>query len=397
MIKKLTISLFVGATIVVSSAATIHAQDAAAPEAPMDTTNQVPADQIYVIPGGQTSNAAILGGGVIPHKMVNLIAQMPGDVKFIAGEEGDFFPAGTRLVVQDEAALMEKRKAAVAGYEMARAGLANAQVMYQREVLSPNTQANSMLGGAPSMFSMFGDPFREFSGEGDPDYERYSNLYGQRTAIESARRQIEQALAGINELDENIRNMSSIAPFDGVIVKKMIEVGDIAQPGMPPVVFADTSHMQIQVEVPARLLSNLHPNSIVEARLDSSEDIIPVRVARIFPMANQGGHTTTVKFDLPQGTDARPGMYAEVSIPDNGKQVQPMAIIPESAINWRGSLPAVFEVSPDRTMIKMRTVRLGRPAGDGMVSVISGVGIGDAILKDPLGSTRSGPYQSPAQ
>ncbi len=394
MIKKLTISLIVGVATILSSAAALHAQDAAAPEAPMDTASQVPEDQIYVIPGGQTSNTAILGGGVIPHKMVNLIAQMPGDVKFIAGEEGDFFPAGTRLVVQDEAALLEKRKAAVAAYEMARAGLSNAQVMYKREVLSPNTQANSMLGGAPSMFSMFSDPFREFSGEGDPDYERYSNIYGQRTAIESARRQIEQALAGINELDENIRNLSSIAPFDGVIVKKMVEVGDIAQPGMPLVVFADTSRMQIQVEVPARLLSNLHSNSVVEARLDGGSVTIPVRVARIFPMANQGGHTTTVKFDLPRGSDARPGMYAEIAIPDTSKKSNPMAVIPESAINWRGSLPAVFEVSPDRTMIRMRTVRLGRSSGDGLVTVISGVDIGDAILKEPLGSTRSGPYQS---
>jgi len=393
MIKKLTISLIVGVTTVLSSAAALHAQDGATPEAPMDTASQVPEDQIYVIPGGQNSSTAILGGGVIPHKMVNLIAQMPGDVKFIAGEEGDFFPAGTRLVVQDEAALLEKRKAAVAGYEMARAGLSNAQVMYQREVLSPNTQANSMLGGAPSMFSMFSDPFREFSGEGDPDYERYSNIYGQRTAIESARRQVEQALAGINELDENIRNLSSIAPFDGVIVKKMVEVGDIAQPGMPLVVFADTSQMQIQVEVPARLLSNLRANSVVEARLDSGSDTIPVRVARIFPMANQGGHTTTVKFDLPRGVDARPGMYAEVAIPDTSKQSHPLAVIPESAINWRGSLPAVFEVSPDRTMVRMRTVRLGRASGDGLVTVISGVDIGDAILKEPLGSTRSGPYQ----
>ena len=398
MLKQLTISLVIGAATALSSIAALHAQEqASAAETSMDTISQVPEDQIYVVPAGKTSRTAVLGGGVIPHKMVNLLAQMPGDVKFIAGEEGDFFPAGTRLVVQDEAALLEKRKAAVAAYEMARAGLSNAQVMYQRELLSPNTQANSMLGGAPSMFSMFSDPFREFSGEGDPDYERFSNLYGQRTQMESARRQIEQALAGINELDENLRNLSSVAPFDGVIVKKMVEVGDIAQPGMPLVVFADTSRMQIQVEVPARLLPNLQTNSIVQARLDHGEQVIPVKVSRIFPMANQGGHTTTVKFDLPPDTGARPGMYAEVSIPEKRKQSRPMAVIPESAINWRGSLPAVFEVSADRTMLRMRTVRLGRPVAEGMISVISGIEVGDAILREPLGSTRSGPYEPPVE
>lgn len=409
MPRKLIISLLVGTTTFLSSAAIIASDSASAPADAANSDSvvadvlehepvaQVPEDEIFKVTTGQTSSAAILGGTVIPYKMVNLIAQMPGDVKYIAGEEGDSFPAGTRLVIQDEAALLEKRKAAVAAYESARAGLANAQVMYRRELLNPNTQANSMLGGAPSMFSMFSDPFREFSGEGDPDYERYSNLYGQSTQMQTARNQIEQALAGINELDENIRNLSSIAPFDGVIVKKMVEVGDVAQPGMPLVVFADTSLMQIQVEVPARLVGNLRENTFVRARLDGSNQVIQARVARIFPMANQGGHTTTVKFDLPPSSGARPGMYAEVSIPDPSSNSRPRVVIPESAINWRGSLPAVFQVSQDRTQIRMRTLRLGKPVGNGMVSVISGVNVGDMILKEPLASTRSGPYQSPVE
>lgn len=394
MFKNLFMSLVVGVVTFLSSA-TLFATESENIAA--DSLNLVPEDQIYTIPGSTTSNAAILGGTVMPHKMVNLIAQMPGDVKYIAGEEGDSFAAGTRLVVLDEAALLEKRKAAVAGYNSARAGLANAQVQYQRELRSPNTQANSMLGGAPSMFSMFSDPFRDFSGEGDPDYERYSNVYGQSVMMQTARNQIEQALAGINELDENIRNLSSVAPFKGVIVKKMVEVGDIVQPGMPLVVFADTSKMQIQVEVPARLVSNLRANSIINARLDRSSKTIKAKVARIFPMANQGGHTTTVKFELPPNSGARAGMYAEVSIPELSKKARPLALIPQSAINWRGSLPAVFEVSPDRTTLKMRTLRLGKPTGSGLVSVISGIGIGDSILKAPLASTRSGPYQVPIE
>ena len=115
------------------------------------------------------------------------------------------------------------------------------------------------------MFSMFSDPMREFSGQGDPDYERYSSMYGQGVQIQTAKDQIEQARAGIAELDANIENLQSITPFKGIIVKKMVEVGDIVQPGMPLVVFADTSIMQIQVEVPARLLSNLTKNSVVSA------------------------------------------------------------------------------------------------------------------------------------
>ncbi|MBC8210673.1 MAG: efflux RND transporter periplasmic adaptor subunit [Gammaproteobacteria bacterium] len=393
MFKKLYISSLVGlvTTFFSISAFALESEGGANP-----LPSLVPEQLTYTVKANSTSNATILGGTVMPLKMVNLIAQMPGEVKKIAGEEGDRFSTGTRLVGLDTSALMEKRRAAVAGFNSAKAGLANAQVQYQREALSPNAMSNSMLGGAPAMFSMFNDPIRSISGQGDPDFERHSNMFGQGVQIQTARDQIEQALAGISEIDANLENTLSIAPFDGVIVKKMIEVGDIVQPGMPLVVFADTSVMLIQVEVPARLVSNLDPNSVINARLDRSEQLIPVKVSRIFPMASSGGHTTTVKFELPIGVDARAGMYAEVMIPTARNEAAPLAMIPKSSINWRGSLPAVFLVSQDRTLIKMRTLRLGGSSGN-MVTVLSGISIGDKILKNPLASTRSGPYTDSAQ
>ena len=89
----------------------------------------------------------------------------------------------------------------------------------------------------------------------------------------------------MKELDANLVNSRSIAPFDGKILQKMAEVGDIIQPGMPIIVFADTSRLQIQVEVPNRILGQLSVGQKLSARLDNSDSNIEVRVARIFPMA----------------------------------------------------------------------------------------------------------------
>lgn len=392
MFKNLTISSLVGVVTTLFTMSTFSAESETA--GPL-LANLVPDNEIYTVSANSTSSSAILGGTVLPIKMVNLIAQMPGEVKFIAGQEGDSFDMGTTLVGLDRSTLLQKRKAAVAGLRSAQAGLSNAQVQYKREAESPNAMGNSMLGGVPSMFSMFSDPMREFSGQGDPDYERYSSMYGQNVQISTARDQIDQARAGIAELDANLENLMSVAPYKGVIVKKMVEVGDIVQPGMPLVVFADTSIMQIQVEVPARLISNLNENSVVSARLDRGSTLIPAKVSRIFPMANQGGHTTTVKFELPIGTNAKAGMYAEIMVPTNGNAAKPLAVIPESAISWRGSLPAVFAISADKTRLKMRTLRLGSSSGKGMISILSGLSIGDKILKQPLASTRTGSYMAP--
>ncbi len=397
--NRLTVVLYTGivAGLFLSAAQALEVPEAEA-SITINTSNLVPDDQIHVIVGDHAGNAAVLGGSVIPHKMVNLLAQWKGEVKFIAGEEGDAFKTGDKIVALDDDILQAKRQAAIAGLRSAEAGVRNAHMQYERERLSPNSQSNSMLGGAPSMFSMFNDPIRSMSGQGDPDFERHSSMYGMGIQIQTANDQVAQAKAGLAELDKNIANATVVAPFDGVIIKKMIQVGDTINPGMPLLVFADTSKMQVQVQVPTRLIRSINKGDTVMARLDRGSEPVPAVVSRIFPMASMSGHTTTVKFDLPAEVKAHAGMYAEIIIKSkNDQQSDKRPIIPESAITWRGSLPAVFKVSEDKATLKMRTIRLGSSKDGGGILVLSGLEIGDSILKSPLASTRSGPYKPRAE
>ncbi|MEN8212999.1 MAG: efflux RND transporter periplasmic adaptor subunit [Pseudomonadota bacterium] len=400
MKNRLAIILFIGIAVLLLSAVqafdappALNATVPGAPPAP-PAPPEIPADMIHVVTSDYAGSAAVLGGTVIPYKMVNLLAQWKGEVKTIAGQEGDAFKKGARIVALDDDILQAKRRAAVAGLRSAQAGVGNALIQLERERRSPHTQSNSMLGGAPAMFTMFSDPMRSFSGKGSPRFERHSNLYGQGVMLQTARDQVDQAMAGLAELDKNIADAVTVAPFDGVIVKKMVQVGDTVNPGMPLLVYADTRLMQIQVEVPTRLIGSIREGDTVMARLDHHDNPVTAVVSQVFPMANMGGHTTTVKFDLPADIQAHAGMYAEIIIENkNDQAANKRPMIPESAIIWRGSLPAVFKISEDQTRLKMRTIRLGGDRGDGRVIVLSGLSVGDRILKAPLASTRSGPYR----
>ena len=350
---------------------------------------QQPAHEFVTVESSTIGGNIVLGGSVQPLKTVNLSAQMPGDVKFIAGQEGDKFRKGDVLVQLDTAALMAKRKQAESQLASAQAGYSNAVMQYQREWASPNAQSNAMMGGAPSMFSMFSDPFRGFTGEGEPYLERRTNLHQYEVQVHTARNQVSQAMAAIRELDENLINAVSYAPFDGVILKKMVEQGDIVQPGMPLVSFADVTKLEIRVEVPTNLLFSLREGMQIEARIDGSDQLIPVTVSRIYPSADIGGHTTTVEFIIHDSSKARSGMYAEVMIPDPSKSSASTPMVPESAILWRGSLPAVYKLD-EAGELKLRIIRIGERTGQGQVAVISGIRAGDKILARPGAGTRSG-------
>lgn len=337
------------------------------------------------------SGQAVIGGTVVPYKEVMLTAQLPGRVEFVAGEEGDSFDAGALLVALDDDELRARRQAALAQMQNAEAAMRNAQMQFSREIYSPQSRnVGRMPGmGVPSMFdTMVTRNFGQFMGMGDPTVDRQADLYSRGTGIDQANAAMLQARSQLEELDAKIRDARSIAPFDGVIMSKEVEVGDTVQPGQPLVVFAHTRFLRIQADIPARLVSQLSLGMLVKAVLDVGPTEAQARVAQIYPMASAQQHTVTVKFDLPEGVPGGPGMYAEVFIPDQRVGQQPQVLIPRTAVLTGRSLPRVLVVN-DQGRSSMRVIRLGSLQGDKYI-VLSGLSPGDRVVDSPPAGATSG-------
>ncbi|MBF0094739.1 MAG: efflux RND transporter periplasmic adaptor subunit [Alphaproteobacteria bacterium] len=347
--------------------------------------------QTAVITAAQVGHTSVVGGTVIPYKEVNLAAQIPGQVTFIAGSEGDSFEGGAILVQIDDSQIQAQRRAALADISNAEAAVRNAQVQYSRELWSPRSNSpNTMPGmGAPGMFDQFFTRnASNFMGRSDTGLERQADLYAQGSGVNQAESKLLQAHAQLEALDAKLRDAQLAAPFDGMIVKKLVETGDTVQPGTPLLQFAHTTYLRIRADVPVRLVAGLEKGMMVPARLDAGGVEVKARVAQIYPMADQTRHTVTVKFDLPKGIPGGPGMYAEVQIPDPGESSQDLPAIPQASIVWRGSLPNVFVLHEGAP--SLRVVRIGSPVGDGRVSILSGVKTGEQVIVNPPAGLVSG-------
>ena len=344
---------------------------------------QVQADNVITVGVAPHGGYVILGGSVIPLKEVTLAAQMPGRVINIAGEEGDKFKAGTELVKINDDDLQAKKQAAEAQLSSSQNAMQNAQVQYNRELWNPRVyNPRPMAGmGMPSMFDGFFDDndFMPGSSGGNKSIERHADLVTQGTQVASARSRITEAESGLRAINAKLRDTEAIAPFDGIIMKKMVEIGDTVQPGQPLIIFSYSKFLRIKVEVPARLMPGLTKGMVVPARLDVGNTQINARVAQIAPIADNKQHTVTVKFDLPEGVPGGAGMYAEVMIPDVNSPTQALPVIPKSAISKRGSLPSV-KVLDENNVPKMRLIRTGIEIGNNMVVVLSGLKPGERIL-----------------
>lgn len=334
--------------------------------------------------------SATVGGTVVPFKEVTVTAQVPGRVTFLAGAEGHHASEGEVLVQIDDDDLLAKRRAAVSQIQQAEAALRNAHMQYSRELYAPRADSvTSMPGmGLPSTFDQFFTrPFSNFIGQSNTGLERQADLYAQGAGVDQAQSALAQAQANLESIDATLKDFQALASFDGVIMAKHVEVGDTVQPGMPLVTYAYVDYLRIEADVPVRLAAGLSDGMLVPARLDAGGRV-EVRVAQIYPLADPNRHTVTVKFDLPLGTSGGPGMYAEVTVPDNSVPTQTQTSIPTEALVWRGSLPAVFVLQDGEP--SLRIVRVGYPLPNGWITVVSGLSGGEAVILNPPASLVSG-------
>jgi len=374
----------VGVAILITATATTVDGQTATASAPQAALSAVP------VMTSQVGGSATVGGTVVPFKELTILAQVPGRVTFIAGAEGYRAKKGDVLVQIDDENLAAKRRAAVSQVYQADAALRNSYMQYSRELYSP--RVNSITGfpgmGIPATFDQFFTRgFSSMAGQSNPGLERQSDLYAQGVGVDQAQNGLAAAQANLDAIDASLKDFQSVAAFDGVIVDKHVEVGDTVQPGMPLVTYAFVDYLRIEADVPVRLAAGLSEGMMVPARLDVGGKV-DARVAQIYPIADSARHTVTVKFDLPLGTKGGPGMYAEVTIPDASVPVQSETSVPESALIWRGSLPAVFVLKDGEP--ELRIVRVGYPLPDGAISVISGLQSGESVITNPPSSLVSG-------
>ncbi len=354
---------------------------AAAVGAPAQVRDTASCRNTFKVEVGTDRARVTLGGTVVPYKAVTLAAQLPGRVVHLAGQEGDAFDQGTLLAALDDKELRAQHQAAMSALRDAEVAMRTAGVQYSRELIAPNRSSPGQFGGMgmPALMDqMFTRPMGNAMGWGNTYVERGADLWQQGAQIEQARNAHVRAQAQLREIGAKFRDAKSIAPFDGVITNKLVEVGDTVQPGQPLLEFADIKYLQVQVEVPSRLVRGIREGMVVQARLDVGDRLVNARVAQVFPLADPERHTVRVKFDLPIAAPASPGMYAEVVIADVSAAVRQVLVIPRAAIVQRGSLPMV-KVLKDEGQTELRIVRLGEDVGGDYVTVLSGLQPGDEV------------------
>ena len=194
-----------------------------------------------------------------------------------------------------------------------------------------------------------------------------------RQEFDAATTRLRTADAALVEARTMLQYTEITAPFDGVVTRKIIEVGDLATPGKPLLEMENSSLLRFECQIPEALIDRVQMGAELPVAVDAAGVTLTGKVSEIAPSASAGSRTFLVKLDLPPAEKLRAGQFGRVSVP---VRERPAVLVAEGAVVRRGQIESVFVI--EEGMARLRLVKTGR-RHNGQVEIISGLSGGEKV------------------
>jgi multidrug resistance efflux pump len=187
--------------------------------------------------------------------------------------------------------------------------------------------------------------------------------------------QKEQAEAAIAEAKAMLSFTVIQAPFDGKVVRKMIDVGDMASPGQPLFYLETPSRPELHAALSESLIQYLETGEALEVRIDALNLTLEGKVREIVPQSDPGTRTVIVKVSLPAEKRLVNGLFGRLRIPYGQYDA---LVVPSKAVSEVGQLPLV-EVIDMNGYPQRRFVTVGERHED-LIEVLSGLAENEEVI-----------------
>ena len=358
--------------LLLSSCGSEPARRAAQPQAPPVAV------QVAAVTSQDWPTSYEATGTVRARTTATVSSKVMGYVQQVSVQVGDRVRQGQALITLDARDLdVNLRRAEAGGAEVQSAipELENATAAAKANLDLAQTTYNRMkeLAGKKSISNQEMD---EASARLKAAEANYEMMRSRRAQITSKAAVVEQEVraAGI------MRDYAKLAaPFNGVVITRTVEPGNLATPGAPLLTIEQDGLYRLEASVDESKLASVRVGQAVEAVIEADRKL-KARVSEIVPSVDAASRTYIVKLDLPATPNLRTGMFGRAIFPLG---VQKVVAVPLAALTERGQLQSVFVVEDG--VAHTRLVTTGRRTGNA-VEVLSGLTAGEKVaLPVPVG------------
>ena len=325
-----------------------------------------------------SGSAAVLNasGYVTARRRATVSAKMTGKVTEVHVEEGMAIREGQVLARLDDSLARRALALEDAQVESARAALAETEARLALAAVS--------LRRFTELVAM------EVSSQADLDAAKAErDALAARLALE--REQVKVAERGVAIRRQELEDTVVRAPFDGIVVSKDAQPGEMVSPisagggftrtGICTVV--DMASLEVEVDVSESYIQRVEPKQRVEATLDAYPDWrIPASVIAVIPTADRQKATVRVRIAF-EKLDPRilPDMGVKVAFlssePNGGGNPGPRLVVPRSALRRDGEKDVVFVLANGR--VERRAVKPGAVSGSD-VEIAGSLAAGERVV-----------------
>lgn len=328
---------------------------------------------------GGTQTLLNASGYVTPRRRATIAAKITGRVTGVFFDEGTRVHEGQLLATLDSSDAQRALDSAKADRDAAQAAIAdlevqlkNAQIQFHRtqELHNAGIQTQEALDNATMQVDSL------------------------KAKIALDKEQVIASNARIAVAQQALDNCIIRAPFEGIVVSKDAQVGEMVSPvsagggftrtGIATVV--DMKSNEIEVDVNESYIARVTPMQKVKATLDAYPDrVLDGKVRTVIPTADRQKATVKVRITFDKLEDfILPDMGVKVAFleeepaaKEKGKGPQAVAYIPKAAVRNDASHSFVWVVREGT--VERRAVSLGSDRGAD-VAVLAGVSPGDFLV-----------------
>ncbi len=344
--------------------------------------NQTPVVEVVTAEKPQAGGReAILNasGYVTPRRRATIAAKITGRVTGVFFDEGTHVHQGQLLATLDDADARRALDSAKADRNASQAAIADLQVQLHLAQIQLQRAQELRKAGVQSQEQL------------DTSSSAADSLSAK---IELAKEQVQAGDARIREAQQAVDNCVINAPYDGIVVSKDAQVGEMVSPisagggftrtGIATIV--DMNSNEIEVDVNENYIARVKDKQPVTAILDAYPNWeIPSHVRTVIPTADRQKATVKVRISFDK-LDPRilPDMGVKVTFledaPVKKKDASApvvAAVLPNEALHDENGKKIVFLVKNDR--LERRAVAVGNTQGT-QTEILSGLVAGDAVV-----------------
>ncbi len=318
----------------------------------------VPPENVTVVDSVTLRSGPAISGDLKAERSATIRAEVGGSVMSVNVEEGQAVRTGQILGTLDESVISEQVRSARSALVAAENGAAVARREAERT-------KRLLAGGAVA--------------------ERDVELADR--ALWAAEAQLESARAAAAGATRQWQKTRPTAPFNGIVSRRHISVGDVVTMGNELFTVVDPRSMQLDASVPVNSLSALKVGSVVDFEVSGYEgQTFAGTVKRVNPEVDPGTRQVRLVVTIPNAGSLVAGLFARGRVVTESRKA---IAIPITAVDLRGATPTARRIKEGK--VEIVAVQLGlRDEVASLVEVTGGLAHGDTVLTGGAMSVSAG-------